>query len=471
MKKSILSIIMLILSVFTLCSFTTKSTLDGSVIGDLSKDKTFDVSKYDYKTYNVSDPFYELIQIAETDNDRLCLYLYQPFDNIYETTATSIIFSTDDVTDIANAPGFYKYKLKLVSEEKTLHKYVVEDFTLKNENIRYYCISNIYRTLIPEIGETNSTLVEKAIGISQKWCVYNYNDKLKYEMATFETVEITPIFAGSVEFKNGLTIGDLVGSYKIGDSSFICFNVEDYVVKHIYDADIAFSHTLSEYYYDYRYPTQDVKPIGSTTYVPKRYLSDLDEVSFVGSGFLAKEYHWNRISSSEKFIKNYQEQNIRFSESTLEKIRSSQFVFSFYESEAKYQYNEYGYKKTFEKVSDINILRLHFLDINDNVYNLGVVMDTVEIDEIPDASGDGVDISEIEQVFRYVLLILGVVIVLALFGPFVPLLIKGIVTLIMLVFKFIFFVIKKILWLVFLPFTLIKKAVVKRNESKVKDGF
>ena len=194
------------------------------------------------------------------------------------------------------------YELELVSTDGVFDKYVVKDYIVSTEGERWYNIVSIYRAFNETIDKhiEGGITDEIAYSVGQQWHVYYMNDEMYYEMGTFKTLEVEIVTAGNIEYSNGFTMGSLAGLYNYCDSHFVCFNVPDYVVSHIYDADVSYvSRPVTEY--SGMGVPDDSYGEYETKYVT---LYDNDVVTFEGSGWLGKTYNWNRISSSTDFVKN-----------------------------------------------------------------------------------------------------------------------------------------------------------------------
>ena len=448
--------------IFLVSNTAYASTQYTDVLDDLRKDESFEISNYSNMTLDYinkvntdtdktnDQELMEVISIAESSADELYIYVYQPTHNELDLIATAISLSTDYSADGQNIyPNVYD--LELVSTYSVFDKYVVKDFKVNDEVYRYYNLVALYReynsTIDKVVSGGESTGSEIAMSIGQQWSVYYLNDKLVYEMGTFETLEITPTFTGNFEFQNGLTWGSLVGSFNRGQAWFISFNVEDYIVKHIYDADLSYKIREMSYstgvlidpiptYFPYGSNYDDNQAINKddTDYETggfsefKITLDDEDEMTYKGDGLLAKEYSWNRITSSTDFLET-ESNTISGSTSTY------------------YKYD----------IEDITILRLHFIDIHDDVYNMGVVSDRVNPDNKADGTGSGLDFN-FEENFQKLFAIIMLVILLIVLGYIFP-----IASIIIKIFSVI---INAIYFVISLPFKLIGKLFKQKNKNK-----
>ena len=373
-----------------------------SVIQDLTATENFSASDYPAMTYvelealnqdadeTNDQSFVEVIQVAESTSDYLYIYLYQPTLMETEYTINGILmyngFSSDGVVDAK------LYSVDLISSEGVFSKYRIRDFTLENETERYYNLVTIYRSFISGIDSpsSGSDIENYSVGIhvGQQWCAYEQDGKTVYEMNTFETVELDIGFTGSVDFNSGLTVNNFFGSFELGDAWFITFNIDNYVVEKIYDADVV-------------YKTRDMSHsfgvgIDSTSYgewseLKKFTLKEGDEIIYKGPGLFAKKYSCNKILSSQDFITQMEDQNVNIHEDDLKEIEEDQWVFVFLLTEK--QINNYGNTMSTQStdVASVGVVRLHFMDVNKDEYNLGVVSDLVNPDNNSDGTGSGID--------------------------------------------------------------------------------
>ena len=464
---------MLFISILTMCIFLVSSTAYAStqytdVLDDLRKDESFEISNYSNMTLDYinklntdsdktnDQELMEVISIAESSADELYIYVYQPTHNELDLIATSISLSTDYSAD---GQDIYPnvYDLELVSTYSVFDKYVVKDFEINDEVYRYYNLVALYREYNSKIDKVvsggESTGSEISMSIGQQWSVYYLNNQIVYEMGTFETLEITPTFTGNFEFQNGLTWGNV--SYKWGNAWFISFNIEEYIAKHIYDADLS---------YKIRSIKESWKVVGGTTYTYGEWsqdikvrLKDTATMTYKGDGIFAKEYSWNRITSSAVFLDRAEEQGVIISDECKQAVEKSQWVFSFLETTFTQESSDVSYTNKYSDIEDITILRLNFIDIHDDVYNMGVVSDRVNPDNKADGTGSGLDFDfDFEENFQKLFAIIMLVILLIILGYIFP-----IASIIIKVFKVI---INAVWYVITLPFKFIKR-IFKRNKK------
>ena len=457
-------LLLLVAVIFTL--FAPLFTLEAAaaseystVLDDLTAADNFSIENYPILTYEYvnrvnqdtdkenDQALMEVIQIAESSSDELYLYVYQPTDSELELTASAVLLSTEFTPDGQNInPDIYY--LELVSTDSVFDKYVVKDFRVSEEPYRYYNIVTLYRNFNPSIDEVTPGGVienfELGLGVGQQWCAYYLNDSIVYEMSTFKTVEIDIGYTGSIEFSSGITIGNIAGKFDYGDAWFIAFNVEDYIVKKIYDADLTYKIR------DKRASGNNVE-YGDWSSDKKVTLKEGDTATYQGDGLFAKEYTWNKICSTADFLSQVEEQEIRISDEAKTELSKNDWVFAFFQTEKEATVLGTGsvYIKS-SQVSAVTVIRLHFMDIKGDVYNLGVVSDRVSPDDTPDAFGSGTD-TKLPEWVQKLLKIVSIMLLLLIFNTVFPF------------FKFIFSLIwtgiKTIVSIVFyivtLPFRLI----------------
>ena len=420
------------------------------VLQDLRKDKDFDENNYPY----VKDDYgLYVIQVAESANKELFVYAYQPCHDTYDLVGTKISISYGFSID-GSGLSPQLYNLQLISTSGTLDKYYVEDFTVPNDGDRYYNIVEIFRVVNTEIdGEQDPSFpkTDKAYSVGQQWYCYDLNKSKRYEMNTFDTLPVETVFNSFVNFPNGIQWENLFGAFDNCDCWFYCFNVDDYVVTHIFDADLNYSvrdavHGTGLFYDETEYSNERVNQVLT--------LKDTDVMSYIGRGLLARSYKWNRILSSEEFIKIAEGQKVKFVESDKEKILSSQWVFTYLETEKRYQFTDRYNFTYYSDVYDVGLLRLHFQDMSGNYYDLGVVNDLTDPDDISSGSGSLKSLTEAfgefwDMFIKVVLIIVGVILLVLLLNFVTP--VMGILK----------FILKAIVFVVSAPFKLLKKLFKK----------
>ena len=398
------------------------------VISDLRKDKSFDENNYPY----VKDDYgLYVIQIAESENKELFVYAYQPCHDTYDLVGTKISISYGYSVDGSGLKP-QLYNLQLISTSGTLDKYYVQGFTVPNDGDRYYNIVEIFRMANSEIDNIDPSFpkTDIAYSVGQQWYCCDLNKSKHYEMNTFDTLFVETVFNGNINFPDGFKLGNLVGISGSADCWFYCFNQDDYIIKHIFDADLNYSIRS----------VKDRYSAGSNNHTLEYFnerlnqilrLKDTDVMTYSGGGLRSRSYEWNRILSSSEFIKIAEEQKVTFSVEQKEKINASQWVFTYLETERTH--DRYGssmsggvyYIDNYSDLYDVGLLRLHFQDITGKYYDIGVVNDLTDPDNIADGHGSLKSLSEMleeffEKLLKLILLIIGIVLLILILRFYPP---------------------------------------------------
>lgn len=411
-KRALIFILLFILIfVGLLCyGFIANATTENntSVINDLFSDPNFNIN--DYPRID-NDYSLNVIQIGETKDKELIIYVYQPSHKTIDLLGTKISI----------AYGFSKdgkglepklYPLELLSTSDVFDKYLVKNFEVPEDTRRYYNIVSIFRKFNSSIdnqSENYGDFTDISISVGQQWYAYNINNTIAYEMNTFNTMIINTDMVGNFEFNDGLTWGNFVGVFNKGDCWFIAFNCEDYVIKHIYDADLSFNQkSVRETWAlgvgtNYYYGEEENKTIT---------LTDKDIMSYTGDGLGARTFEWNRVLSSDKFIENVENNKVNIPSNVKQTLENSQWVFTFTETEKSFNDFEGGYTSSYYDIYDVGILRLHFLDMSSKTYDLGVVNSLFDPDNIVDGVGTTKILETLQDFFEKLFMVLGLIVLM-----------------------------------------------------------
>lgn len=469
MLKMLLLLLLLVsvccnLKIPIVCAYNRLSYTD--VLDDLQKDSNFNIDKYKEYENNFS---LEVIQVAESEDKELFVYVYQPcLDDEYDLRATKISISTG----IKDNAKWELYDLSLLDSNQTLFKYVVEDFVVKEDALRYYDISEIFRKYYwfdeNEDEYTCDRIVNStAIPIAELWTASTVENKVSYTCSVTDVVKIENPFNGFIRYFNGYWIF----GYTQGDSHFVAFDTDRQIDK-LYEADVTF---------ETRYVTN------KSTWSEPKINEESAQSHFItincdqtaenkNVGIFGYNHSWKRIEETAEFIKNED-----IPEDVISKIENTKWVLRFFETEytavdrlesaggslmaggslkvpVKYEWST--------QVSNVAILRLKF-ETDGNVYNLGVVsnIQTGSDEPVnPNPPNGGIDLSFFEDFInkiskffnlivsnlKYIIYAVVGVVALIILSPFIPVLIQLIITLIINIFK-------GILWFILLPINLLKK--------------
>lgn len=456
-KTKYISIILLLVFLLAMCGLTTPAFAEGTtlytdVMEDLHRDSSFNEIHYPSVDTDYS---LKIIQLAESGDKELFVYVYQPCAETKYLVASSINISVT----VNDSISFSNYKLQLLNSYGVFYKYLVKDFTVQSVPTRYYAISSIYRPFdesIDQQADHDNTITEVNYNVSKQYCFSVINGNPYCSVVDIETIVVTDKFVGFVRYSDGFKL--YVGAC---DSHFVAFNT-DRPMEHLLEADV--------YYTKQKYSSTIAPFLGKhETFGEKNdayaYLSYDQKVEHNGGGWFAGTYTWTRIETVEQFIaENSTMQNVysgalfdvsvanNITEEGIAALRGKQWVLRFAETSYSLSGGN-GTTSTFSTmVGDVTILRLKF-ETDGVVYNLGV------IDNKQTGGKDPINKEEIKvtptQDFTMLLILLGAILLLILI-----ILVKPIGTAIACIFKAIWFVISA-------PFKLLI-SLFKKHDNKDK---
>ena len=426
---------------------TVNERVYSTVLDDLKKDTSFNTENYPTKADDYS---LQIIQLAESSDKELFVYVYQPSGQTKNFTACSVNISTTINDNIS----FINYKLQKLNSNGVFFKYKVSDFTVKTEPTRYYAISSIYRPFDESIDKPASdgnTVTEVNYNVSKQYCFGEINGKPYVNCVDIETIVVTDKFVGFVRYKDGFKF--YVGAC---DSHFVAFNTDKPIDK-LLEADVYY--TMQKYSRSV-VPLQGEKETFGEKAENYAYLKYTDKVEHTGGGLFAGTYKWDRIETTQQFIaENDLTQNVysgaiidvsvanKITDEGKAALQGKKWVLRFAET----SYSLSGYPSTgstFENttlVGDVTILRLKF-ETDGITYNLGT------IDNKQSGSDDPVNDTDIsiklpDGLKRILMLIFGallLIVLLVVLMPILPTIISAIIKIILLPFKLIAAIFKAI---------------------------
>ena len=426
---------------------TVNERVYSAVLDDLKKDTSFNTENYPTKADDYS---LQIIQLAESSDKELFVYVYQPSGQTKNFTACSVNISTTINDNIS----FINYKLQKLNSNGVFFKYKVSDFTVKTEPTRYYAISSIYRPFDESIDKPASdgnTVTEVNYNVSKQYCFGEINGKPYVNCVDIETIVVTDKFVGFVRYKDGFKL--YVGAC---DSHFVAFNTDKPIDK-LLEADVYY--TMQKYSWSV-VPLQGEKETFGEKSENYAYLKYTDKVEHTGGGLFAGTYKWDRIETTQQFIaENDLTQNVysgaiidvsvanKITDEGKAALQGKKWVLRFAET----SYSLSGYPSTgstFENttlVGDVTILRLKF-ETDGITYNLGT------IDNKQSGSDDPVNDMDIsiklpDGLKRILMLILGallLIVLLVILMPILPTIISAIIKIILLPFRLIAAIFKAI---------------------------
>ena len=423
------------------------------VFEDLSKDSSFNAENY---PSNAKDFSLSVMQLAESADKELFVYVYQPSGD--KVKASSINISTTINDDIS----FFNYSLKLLNFEGTLFKYKVTNFEVKKDSVRYYAISSIYRPFDESIGDKksgNNTINEVNYAVNKQYCFGEINGKPYVSCVDIETIVITDKFVGFVRYKDGFKF--YVGAC---DSHFVAFNTDKPIDK-LLEADVYYTSQPYSWLYAIGVGQNETFGEKKDNYA---YLKYTDKVEHNGDGFFAGTYKWDRIQTVDDFINAENREDVyhgavldvkvssKLTGEALNELKGKKWVLRFVETAYSLSGGANGSTSTKSTlIGNVTILRLKF-ETDGITYNLGVIdnkqtgstepSNSTDIKVEPNATGKGI---------IYLILF---VLLLVLLAPLLPYVLNAIILIVSLPVKLVSEIIK-----------LIKSLKEKRKERREKN--
>lgn len=423
------------------------------VMEDLKKDTSFKPENYPTKADDYS---LQIIQLAESTNKELFVYVYQPSGKTKDFKASSINISTT----INDSISYLNYKLELLNSSGVFYKYKVTGLTVKDESVRYYAISSIYRPFDERIDKQASggnTVTEVNYAVNKQYAFGSINGKPYVNCVDIETIVVTDKFVGFVRYPDGFKL--YVGAC---DSHFVAFNTNKPMDK-LLEADVYY--TTQEYSSSWAAFVGENETFGNKT-DKYAYLKYTDKVEHTGGGLFAGTYKWDRIQTVDDFIKNEDREQIfsgavidvkissKLTDAALNELKGKKWVLRFTETDYTLWSGQGTYGTFSTIVGDVTILRLKF-ETDGITYNLGVIDNKQSGSKDPSNETD-FDIS-LNKRGKMILYLLMLILLIILLAPILP------------------YVLQAIVWIISLPFKGISAAVKsskrRRAEKRVRKEF
>ena len=401
------------------------STTDNNsyVLYDLQNDSKFNELDYPEKTGDYS---LEVIGIAESVDDELFVYVYQPSGKTVDLRATSINISKGYKT-----LDFKIYNLTFCNSHKTLYKYKVDKFQVEDTRTRYYDITTIRRAFNKDYGDkgtgNDNTISEVPFSVSKIYKFTVENGEFVVETRDTDTIRVLSKYVGFVRYTNGF-----LGIKSSCDSHFVAFST-DISIDKLTEADIYYCKQ------SYSYDSYDVLSPDTFGEVEEKYsyVTDKQDIQY------ELKVLWNkdticrdRIQTVDDFIASEDFEYVyecgifdvkiesKISEKGISNLKDCKWVVRF--AETPYQYyltGGYAPRKrvNYEIVSDVSVLRLEGIS-DGEPFNLGVVDNKQSGGRDPindwDVTVTGADI-DLLRVFKIVLAILCFIVLIILVVCFV----------------------------------------------------
>lgn len=402
-----------------------------NVLEDLQRDSSFSKDNYPEKATDYS---LQLIQLAESSDKELFVYVYQPSGQLKGLVASSINISTT----INDAVSYHNYKLELLNADGVFFKYKVSDFVVKDDAVRYYAITSIYRkwdkTIDPATGNDN-TVTEVNYNVSKQYAFGTINGKPYVNCVDIDTIVVTDKFVGFVRYENGFTLYN-----SACDSHFVAFNTDKPIDK-LLEADVYY--TTQSYNWNWTAFVGEKETFG-TKQDNYSYLKYTDKVEHTGEGWFAGTYKWDRIQTVDDFISGENRENIfhgavldvkvstKLTDSALSELKGKKWILRFTETAYSFTPDYTGTGSQYLSstvVGDVTILRLKF-ETDGITYNLGVIDNKQTGGKDPSNKTD-IDVSLNDTGKKLAALII-LILAIVLLAPVLPYIFKAIVWIVML---------------------------------------
>lgn len=438
-----------------------------NVLDDLQKDKDFDADDYPY----IGDDYsLQVLNVAESSDNELFVYVYQPCSPNSDLTATSIKISKSIGVDL----DYKVYKLTLLNSSGCFHKYRVNNFVVSTSMTRYYDISAIHRLWNEKydkgLDATNeNTISETPFAVGKEFTFKSTTNGIEISCKDVDLIRITNKYVGFCRYTSGRVSLPIYNPDINFDGHFVAFST-DRDIDRLMEADVFYrtqsrklrvslgfieNETFGDINDNYAYLKYDQK----TTVTPEMGMG----------GLTYNSYTWNRIQTAEEFIetedREYMYNGVLFNSTTevkmtdegLQDIKNMQWVLRFAETEYTQVVEGTGllspYEETQVLVSDVSILRLAF-ETDGVFYNLGVVDNYQSGDGNPDNYTKTT--FEMTDTFKIILALLLLIVLVVVLWPILPTIISVIVAILKILFKI-------IIWVISIPFKLLK-AIFKKRE-------
>lgn len=437
-----------------------------NVLDDLKKDDKFKEENY---IVNENDYSLQVIDIAESVDNELFVYVYQPSGSYKNLVATSMFLSIT-----AKGLDYKNYTLTQLNSHGVFYKYRVNNFAVSNNYERHYEITSIYRKFDETIDEklnNDNTINEIEYKVAKHWSFKTTTNGTETSCQDIETITITSKYVGFARY------GDLAGAtYAVAkDRHFVAFTTDKRIDK-LLEADVYYVSQdvrldfLDLSNYRKNNPRLSFSEFGDKVeqYSYLKHTNKVDVTSQNGYWWGNKNfsYSWDEISSVDDFIAsvNYEQTfnmgifdvhtKSEITEEGYNNLRDKEWVLSFATTDyITDPHLSAGLDVYYTIVGEVSILRLAF-ETDGYYYNLGV------IDNKQTGSNSPINTItttyEFADWFKTIMGVLLLIVLLIVLAPILPTILNLIWWLIKTIFKV-------IIWVISLPFKLIK-AIFKKRE-------
>lgn len=401
-------------------------TRNSNVMTDLSSIEGFSTSNYNYLNVELYD--IEIVGLAETKDLELLVYTFEPhhigsensktiynlsdFSNKYSTALTPCHITSVNISktigDELSIRNYYLTRIKsYYSQFGVFTKFLVEDFEISSDTVRYYEIPSIFSDLTPSGVAVSGNITEQSYKVASRFKFETQaNGTINVEFVGTKVITIISKYCGFVRYKTNSRPSwvdfHYGGGYK--DRHFIAFST-DINMDRLMEADVYYSkETRSIRKYAGQITYVDSPNNTGKVSVTKTLNGELEEVGEEGSSFFGmwvnQKYNFYNIEDITTFSQEFtRDRNLvtffkagyfgtsipeEITEEGLNEISDKEWVLSYDVTD----YSEQGSSATGSiyyddtVCGDVTILRLKF--ITDGVtYNLGVVDNKTNEDTKP----------------------------------------------------------------------------------------
>lgn len=436
------------------------------VLDDLRKDEKFDASAFELKA---NDHSLQVIQIAESTDKELLLYVYQPSGAVRNFKASSVNISTDNAEETHHK--YANYAVEYLNSSGVFFKYKVKSFTVSAAETRYYDISSILRPWDRFFDDTvpGQQDNEVAYEVGQQWTVTTTADGVEYKYINIDTVEITKKCVGYVAYLDGIDIFELNGQKTL--NYFVAFST-DYDIKYLFEADVYYEtqhktwgkcggEACAVHSYGARYNVKYGEKVPQEPALLEYTQKDSNPGN---TGLWGNSYTWDKIERTEDFLKNENNEDYVITTEGEESLEGTQWVLRFFTSKYTVAVDNILSRHiscAADVATNVMILRLKFEDGEGKTYDLGVV------DNKTTSTGGSFNepVNPPEKKFAWSLTLT----ILAIVGV---VLVVGVIVIIVLCFVFpdfgliVWTGVKNVCKVIAMPFKAIAAAIRKHNEEK-----
>lgn len=449
------------LSIKTKADEASEETVTYSdVLDDLKKDETFDETQYPEKADDYS---LQVIQLAESTDGELLVYVYQPCNPTLKLEVTTIRLA---VARTGIDSTWKDYPLALLSENGVLCKYAVLGLTVDvNVVVRQYDVTAIHRKFIegtdsPSDENWEQTINEMVYPVGMNWAIYTLNGENYIECEKSDYIEITDKVVGYIRYPNGYGL-----SSTSCDAHFVAFST-DLQIDELYEADVEYD--WISYSSTYAVGADSEKEEISRKEDEIACLNVESTGENTGDGWFGKKYTWERITTAEEFISKAtnEEKDINLTNAIMSDLQKKQWVLNFVDTEYVNSPFANNYK-AWTEVSGVSILRLKFKSGVDT-YNLGVV-DNKQTGSKEPAGGADTKLDDfIESTKDILLKALKIILIVVVAGILLSVLLPILPKIFGVVFAVFKWIIKALWWIIAFPFNLLGKR--KKKQDSAPDG-